>query len=154
MKPSDGLRAVLEEARDEYEAVWRSHRDVEPDMVAIHEPHVRRWLRERLAASRSPLPWEERVTLFQIHPEASSPREIARLAEERHAAVDEVARLREIARKAAGECPDCKGYGYVVVCLRTGGSDIEGENVDPGDWDRADCERCAALREIAGEGKP
>jgi hypothetical protein len=31
-------------ARDEYEAAWRSHRDVEPDMVDIFEPRLREWL--------------------------------------------------------------------------------------------------------------
>jgi len=59
--------------------------------------------------------------------------------------------LREIARKAAATCPECRGEGYVVVRLSPGGSDMDGESGDPGEWDREDCEQCAALREIAGE---
>lgn len=47
---NDGLQKALEAARDEYEAVWKSIRDVEPDMVGIHEPRIREWYEQKVAS--------------------------------------------------------------------------------------------------------
>jgi hypothetical protein len=161
---SDGLREALKRAN--FECVGK--RGMFLKELDVFEGHVRAWHERDVAALRAEAAEQHQLMDLQHERTAEADRAwqkatgkegvlpdlgtlVGWLMGRAEGAETEVARLREIARKAVGECPDCKGDGHVWACLRIGGSDMDGENVDPGDWESADCERCAALREIAGE---